>query len=602
MLSPRLPLAVCLLALAALVAHADPAKVWPADIARSIAADTLVPDPMPAALEFAGPRNGTVSGQAVVASPTPIVACTATYGKLMQEGGAGVIPATAIRIRYASIHADLVPGEKAYFGRKDTGAQTSKLFDALSETCIPGETVQPVWLSVRIPKDAPAGVYTGTLAIAVDGAALTMPVRLTVFAFTLPDPADYRMWLSFNQSPDTVAIRYGEPPSPARNNGPASTHKAMPLYTPEHFALMERSMALLGELGNHVLFVPVLERTHLGNSRGLVQFRRNGENLEPDFTVFDTYYALYRKYNPTPRVMVLGVWDVWMGGKTPPATTQVTVIDAAGRFATEEVPAYPEGKAFWQGFMEKTLAHLEALKVPADTVRLGMVGDAWLTAAQIDFFTEIAPKLGWATFTHGYGGIMRRVTYIETVDCTPARKTIRGGWNITDARLNAVRDIHRDGSPPHVLRVVPDISVGYNKVGWSRGLARVGLDYWGVVLPDARNINGRYGMTRLVNRGKGDIGRVYRTYTGALTVPGPEGALATARFENMREGIQETEARIVLEEALVGKRVTGDLQARCEQALIDRLPVANFAYDAKWQEEVAELYRAAGEVQTMAGK
>jgi len=53
--------------------------------------------------------------------------------------------------------------------------------------------------------------------------------------------------------------------------------------------------------------------------------------------------------------------------------------------------------------------------------------------------------------------------------------------------------------------------------------------------------------------------------------PGPDGAVATARLEMMREGIQECEARIFIEEALLDEGNRGKLAEalarRCREVL-----------------------------------
>jgi len=47
---------------------------------------------------------------------------------------------------------------------------------------------QPLWVDVSVPKDAGAGVYRGTLSVrAQNAAAVTIPVQVTVWDFALPD-------------------------------------------------------------------------------------------------------------------------------------------------------------------------------------------------------------------------------------------------------------------------------------------------------------------------------------------------------------------------------------------------------------------------------
>jgi hypothetical protein len=59
---------------------------------------------------------------------------------------------------------------------------------------------QPLWIDVRVPKDAKAGDYRGTLRIAVRGSrAAEVPVHLRVWDFTLPDgPTHHNHFGSFS--------------------------------------------------------------------------------------------------------------------------------------------------------------------------------------------------------------------------------------------------------------------------------------------------------------------------------------------------------------------------------------------------------------------
>jgi hypothetical protein len=46
---------------------------------------------------------------------------------------------------------------------------------------------QPLWVRVKPPKDAQAGIYEGTLELAAEGYAASVPLRVEVYDFTLPD-------------------------------------------------------------------------------------------------------------------------------------------------------------------------------------------------------------------------------------------------------------------------------------------------------------------------------------------------------------------------------------------------------------------------------
>lgn len=51
---------------------------------------------------------------------------------------------------------------------------------------VPGGQNQPFWITVYVPTEAPAGDYTSTLTVTVNGAAQAVPVKLHVYDFALP--------------------------------------------------------------------------------------------------------------------------------------------------------------------------------------------------------------------------------------------------------------------------------------------------------------------------------------------------------------------------------------------------------------------------------
>lgn len=56
---------------------------------------------------------------------------------------------------------------------------------------VPGGQNQPFWITVRVPKDAPAGDYTATLTVTVAGNAKDVPVKLHVYDFAVPDAISF---------------------------------------------------------------------------------------------------------------------------------------------------------------------------------------------------------------------------------------------------------------------------------------------------------------------------------------------------------------------------------------------------------------------------
>lgn len=67
---------------------------------------------------------------------------------------------------------------------------------------------QGVWITVNIPKDQKAGVYTGDLEITVDGAKTSVPLKVTVYDYTLSDETHSKT--KFSLSYNAIATYYPE--------------------------------------------------------------------------------------------------------------------------------------------------------------------------------------------------------------------------------------------------------------------------------------------------------------------------------------------------------------------------------------------------------
>jgi hypothetical protein len=116
------------------------------------------------------------------------------------------------------------------------------------------------------------------------------------------------------------------------------------------------------------------------------------------------------------------------------------------------------------------------------------------------------------------------------------------------------------------------------------GRGRLGADFWPVLegkdwknataTPDGKNPAGREKKSNSIaarypesdwcqlNLDRG---------TETILAPGPKGAMPTENFEQLRQGIQECQARIFIEKALLAKKLAPDLEKRCQEMLDERL-------------------------------
>jgi len=589
-------------------------RVWNADPTEPVAPDAWrpIPDAELRPVRLVAPRNGVGSGQVVV----QCVGCRVTgVGTSALRSEAGVeLDGERVRIRYAV---------------REDGPYCDTLAEAPSE----GARVLPIWLIVEVPRDQASGKYGGKLTIRAGEQAFVVPVELEVCAWIAPDPSNNVSHVSLLHSPDTLAARYGVEP-----------------WSDGHFALIEKSLALMGQVGNDVLYAPVVRYTHLGNNNGMIRWVEKGNpspgpagagpasptrgeagersppslpgggagissppsppgggadissppsplggegrgegvvsSYTPDLSVFDRFLDLYAKHCGPPKVLCLEVWNHRIREGEAPLVTRYD----PGTGALAELAAPSCGAAgsaeFWKPMMDAARAAVRGRGWDERCLMIGAAADRWPSKATVDFYRRVAPYARWAIFTHGRWKGTR-------ADDDAGRMFVANGmeigyhedpWGYGDAKLvgevdfkpwrrqyvkaGSLRECVSEWAHPVRFRNLADIAVNRG----NQGFGRVGLDYWPV---DGQPLIG-------LHENKG-WDRLYSDNPRAVAAPGPDGPLPTVRFQMLREGVQEAEARIVIAAALEREEVSGalgaDLAGRCRALLEERRALREAAKD-----------------------
>ena len=516
------------------------------------------PSEPPRPIRLVGTRNGVFSGKVVVGSDEPIKGLAARAGALTSKRG-GTIPASRVRVRYA------FPSRSEEAASFRYGAVPTA-FDGLEETppdevpvrvrptgrytwplpgqpkCIYG-AVAPVWVTVSVPADASPGDYTGTLTIDVGGRTWTVPVELAVSAYALPDPKDFVTFTELVQSPESVAMHYG-----------------VPFWSEKHFRLLAKSLSLLGEVGSWTTYLPLIAKTNMGNDESMVRWLKQPDgSFRHDFSVLERYLDLVVRHQGRPKVVCVYVWDYHADGETVP----VTGVDAGGEPVTIDVPGYAAAgaRALWQPVMDGVRERLKARGLE-QAMTFGLGGDQIPTGEIVEFFKGLSPGTPWMVASHGSAAdrLSKQVPLACCIDVwhtnfgTDPEEGRLHGWNLGELKMHFGRNI-RDHTHLQTWRFLAPINI----MGKSRGFARHGADFWPVLKDKKGNVTGRLGE-RCNSWRNLDI-------RDTVLAPGREGAVATHRFEMIREGIQETEARIVIDRALVEKKITGAFAARAQDLL-----------------------------------
>jgi hypothetical protein len=568
-------------------------------------------------------RNGRFAGQIVVACDAPVSGLEATVGELRREGGTETMPGSAVQLSYPqpTLHD---PGG----GWRLPGAHpraSVHVFDSLSDrppAKIPVRTkprkgsrpftfgaVQPLWLSAEVPADAAPGTYTGTLRLNANGhEPVEVPLKVRVCDWRVPPPHEWRTFVDFMESPESVFIQYKTKP-----------------WSEEHWRHLEASFKVMGSVGNKSVYLRIIAKTESGNSQTILRWvRRPDGSLEPDFSVVDRYLALAKKYLVEPQMICLYVWERPYGGgyfgRTPAEwkKLEVTVHDPeTGESRLEEVAAYNEMekvRAFWKPAAEGLRERLAKLGW-SDAMMLG-IGDDWQPAEEVvKLWKELLPEAEWVSMGHdivgGYKG-GGKVGYCTTVwgpkwARSPSKRLY--GWRRKQLICHFDRDSWRRSAFDQFF------GCGYlagekNICGAQRGFGRMNADFF--ILPEAGGHKKNRGL--ITCRWPGHAKAQLSLRMNPFVWPGPDGPVSTVRMEMVREGLMECEARIVVEAALLDKAARarlGESKANeLEALLVERTrwtlssggTYGAYKYiGSDWRGRRAALFDAAAEVNRLLG-
>ncbi|MEI7833069.1 MAG: glycoside hydrolase domain-containing protein [bacterium] len=459
-------------------------------------------------LALQAPRNGYDSTQFVLQTVAATTGLSAETTDLAGKNGE-IIAASNLQVRYADHAVN---------------------FYALRDKPITGRTLQYIWLTVKVPKDTPAGDYTGILTLKGLDKSITLPIKLTVFELQIAAPHDWKAWVNVLQSPESVAGYY-----------------QVPLWSDEHFKYMEKSLQMMGGLGNDVLGVNIIGKTVFGDDP-IIVFRKEAGVYTPNFSYLDRYLELYDKYAGEPKFLSLQVWhynDGARGATGNPGT--LTLYEEVGG---KRVAFSSDDEVLWKKIFDGVQDSVKKRKWNTTRILLGTAGDLWPAESIVEFYKRVAPFAQWRILTHGVGcrkwGITddgrRQPTGMIAGYLEIARRLPNGRISMPEEHPVTCNSRDDVGSEPSTYRGFPITMVNtYN----FDGICWKGIDYW--PFP-----NGIGGKRNALNTYIG-FGNMVGATPRAITLPGKDGALSTVQYEMLRQGLQECEALYILRDGLKKK-------------------------------------------------
>ncbi len=329
--------------------------------------------------KIAGWRGERRSAQLVVWSADTLPGLRCRVGEFVAADGHRLPPIGRARFVKYVLSDDFLPEQPC--GARPEGNPAHLEPDLLSEepsVVLAPRTARPVWITVEIPSDARPGDYGATVLLEADnGFRKELALDLEVIDRLLPPPAEWEYHLDLWQHPSVVADIEGAP-----------------VWSDEHFRLLEPTMRLLAAAGQKVITATLNKdpwncQTEYPYADMIVWTRLADGSWDYDFTHFDRWVEF---------MMGLGIDKAINCYSLLPWNCELHYTDdVSGEQATVSAPpSAPEFREVWAPFLAAFRDHLREKGWLAIT-RIAMDERAPEEMdAAVTLLAETAPELGIA--------------------------------------------------------------------------------------------------------------------------------------------------------------------------------------------------------------
>jgi hypothetical protein len=479
------------------------------DLVRVFEDGYQCPAPQPRIQVF-GIRNEVLSAQGVVKARETLHDLTVSLGSLQQRTNSAALPPDTVTWSFVG---SIPIAENSPNHRKSgfTRPAPARFPDYLSDTrrmTVPAGRYQAVYLTIPVPKDAPAGTYEGVVTFRANEGQQTLPLTLTVFPLTLPDERHLRVteWFSTGRFDQFHGID---------SSDRDAFYRMLAVYA--------RNMA---DHRQNVFRVPL----------DLITARRGSDGkLTFDFARFDRWADVFWA---TGRMDLIETGFVARFREGGWSSNSIVLRDFSVRDGATEASVTLPGRDFLPQFLPALEQHLEER--------------GWLDKTIFHIADEPSNHniMTWreaSDFVHRYGPRLRRVDAIETPHCLDRLEVWVPKLDHYGTWQEAYEDAQRQGNEMWFYTVgIFQAGVYMNKTA-DVPLIQSRTLHW---------LNYRFGLTGYLHWGfnvwtkdpfedpgqhRGDGWHVY---------PKKDGLLDSLRWEQMRNGIQDYECFRLLEDKI----------------------------------------------------
>ena len=293
-------------------------------------------------------KGERVNAQALVWTNVALSDLRVELGELRK--GSSVIPAEDVEshfVRYVMTD-ELSKDRSTGCGDRSNKAEwdSSLVADALDiveSIDVAANSVQPIWLRVRVPADAESGTYRGTMTLHAEGQpARELTYSIRVGKRVLPQPSEWQFHLDLWQNPYAVARYY-----------------QVPLWSDAHFEAMRPLMRMLADAGQKSVTTSIMHKPWNGQTEDpfdsmITRIKHIDGSWTYDYAVFDKWVTFMTEeigidqmiscYTMIPWALSFDYYDE--------ATNRVLFVEASpGDTAYEE---------YWLSFLRDFSKHLRA--------------------------------------------------------------------------------------------------------------------------------------------------------------------------------------------------------------------------------------------------
>jgi hypothetical protein len=204
---------------------------------------------------------------------------------------------------------------------------------------------RPVWISVDIPAEAPAGIYKGTISRQSASGTVNHEITLEVQNRLLPAPSEWSFHLDLWQNPFAVARYHG-----------------VELWSKEHLELLRPLLKKLADAGQKCITATLIDKPW-GDGAGngpcfdpygtMISWTRKRNGIwEYDYSAFDQYVSLAMECGINKQINCYSM---------VPISNKFTWFDqeTSKNIVKELFPGTAEYENIWRNFLVDFKAHLK---------------------------------------------------------------------------------------------------------------------------------------------------------------------------------------------------------------------------------------------------